>query len=83
MNVFSDTNAETTPCKCCMHSGDMVKLPTDVMSDVCIPCDVRILITVKTTWIQRYTHTLDVNVHYYMSQLMKFWYFSHMPKVVL
>ena len=39
-NVCSDTDVETMPCTCCMHSSSMVKLPTDVMSDVilCISC---------------------------------------------
>ena len=35
MNTCSDSNVETTRYKCCMYSGDMVILSTDVMSDVC------------------------------------------------
>ena len=31
MNMCSETNVESTPCKCCMHSSDMGKLPTDVI----------------------------------------------------
>ena len=34
-NVCSDNNVETTLCKSVIHSSDMVKLPTHLMSDVC------------------------------------------------
>ena len=35
VNACSDPNVKKTPYKCCMHSSGMVKLSTDVMSDVC------------------------------------------------